>query len=117
MNMKSGTFRSSIPRSMSARVTCHLVQPYPTRKEFKNIIKGAKTQSFGLFLNSSSPQIAEQLAAARQFDWLLVDAQHSPVGINHMQFMLSSLATHKCPALVRVGGPDDRIGKIRQEAN
>jgi hypothetical protein len=85
-------------------------QPYPTRKAFKAGIKQGKTQSFGLFINSSSPQIAEQLAAAGDYDWLLVDSQHSPVGTSLMQYMLSSLAVHNCPSLVRVGGPDDRIG-------
>jgi 4-hydroxy-2-oxoheptanedioate aldolase len=83
---------------------------YPSRREFKAGIKEGKTQSFGLFLNSSSPQIAEQMAAAAEYDWLLVDAQHSPVGTNLMQSMLTSLAVHNCPSLVRVGGPDDRVG-------
>jgi len=85
---------------------------YPSRRDFKTGIKEGKTQSFGLFLNSISPQIAEQLAADCSFDWLLVDAQHSPVGTNLMQPMLTSLHVHKCPSLVRVGAPDDRIGKI-----
>ena len=98
----------------SSRSQTHMMasSPYPNRKAFKSGIKDGKSQSFGLFLNSSSPQIAEQLAAAANFDWLLIDAQHSPVGTNLMQSMLSSLAVHSCPSLVRVGGPDDRIGKV-----
>jgi 2-keto-3-deoxy-L-rhamnonate aldolase RhmA len=104
----------SSQRCSTIRVQCTLKTQtqYPNRKSFKVGIKEGKTQSFGLFLNSSSPQIAEQLAADARYDWLLVDSQHSPVGTNLMQSMLTSLAVHRCPSLVRVGGPDDRIGKL-----
>lgn len=83
---------------------------YPqTRLEFKSSIKSGK-KSIGLFLNASSPTIADAIAAAHLYDWLLVDCQHSPVNLNLLHHMLASISTHSCPSLVRVGGPYDRIG-------
>ena len=44
---------------------------------FKAELKAGKPK-MGLFLNSGSPTIAEQLSCAG-YDWLLVDAQHGPM--------------------------------------
>ena len=46
-------------------------------KEFKAELKAGKPK-MGLFLNSGSPTIAEQLSCSG-YDWLLVDAQHGPM--------------------------------------
>ena len=46
-------------------------------KVFKAELKAGKPK-MGLFLNSGSPTIAEQLSCAG-YDWLLVDAQHGPM--------------------------------------
>ena len=57
----------------------------------------------GLFLNSHSPTVAEQLAHSG-YDWLLVDSQHGPMGYEKLSAMLSGIASGGAKSLVRVGG-------------
>ena len=45
----------------------------------------------GLFLNSHSPTVAEQLAHSG-YDWLLVDSQHGPMGYEKLSAMLSGIS-------------------------
>jgi 4-hydroxy-2-oxoheptanedioate aldolase len=63
----------------------------------------------GLFLNSHSPTVAEQLAHSG-YDWLLVDTQHGPMDHEKLSAMLSGIANGGAKSLVRVGGYDDRPG-------
>ena len=69
-----------------------------------------------MFIDSGSALVAEQLAAVPSYDWLLVDAQHSPLTPHHLQALLTAISVHSRPSLVRVGGPDDRIGAQTQLA-
>jgi 4-hydroxy-2-oxoheptanedioate aldolase len=63
----------------------------------------------GLFLNSHSPTVAEQLAHSG-YDWLLVDSQHGPMGYEKLSAMLSGISNGGVKSLVRVGGYSDRPG-------
>src|ERR1700674_4549933 len=63
----------------------------------------------GLFLNSHSPTVAEQLAHSG-YDWLLVDTQHGPMGYEKLSAMLSGIANGGAKSMVRVGGDSDRPG-------
>src|SRR5271168_2739908 len=63
----------------------------------------------GLFLNSHSPTVAEQLAHSG-YDWLLVDTQHGPMDYEPLSAMLTSIALGGAKSLVRIGGYDDRPG-------
>jgi len=63
----------------------------------------------GLFLNSSSPTVAEQLAHSG-YDWLLVDTQHGPMGYESLSGMLAGIANGGAKSLVRVGSYQDRPG-------
>jgi 4-hydroxy-2-oxoheptanedioate aldolase len=63
----------------------------------------------GLFLNSHSPTVAEQLAHSG-YDWLLVDTQHGPMGYEKLSAMLSGITNGGAKSLVRVGGYSDRPG-------
>ena len=63
----------------------------------------------GLFLNSHSPTVAEQLAHSG-YDWLLVDTQHGPMGYEKLSAMLSGISNGGAKSMVRVGGYDDRAG-------
>jgi len=76
--------------------------------EFKNQLR-AGTPKFGLFLNSHSPTVAEQLAHSG-YDWLLVDTQHGPMGYESLSGMLAGIANGGAKSLVRVGGYQDRPG-------
>ena len=63
----------------------------------------------GLFLNSHSPTVAEQLAHSG-YDWLLVDTQHGPMGNESLSGMLAGIANGGATSIVRVGGYTDRAG-------
>ncbi len=63
----------------------------------------------GLFLNSHSPTVAEQLAHSG-YDWLLVDSQHGPMGYEKLSAMLCAIASGGAKSMVRVGGYNDRAG-------
>jgi 4-hydroxy-2-oxoheptanedioate aldolase len=79
-----------------------------TGAEFKKQLR-AGTPKLGLFVNSHSPTVAEQLAHSG-YDWLLVDSQHGPMGYEKLSAMLSGIANGGAKSLVRVGGYGDRPG-------
>ena len=76
--------------------------------EFKKQLR-AGTPKIGLFLNSHSPTVAEQIAHSG-YDWLLVDTQHGPMDHEKLSAMLAGIAFGGAKSLVRVGGYDDRPG-------
>ena len=76
--------------------------------EFKKQLREGRPR-FGLFLNSHSPTVAEQLAHSG-YDWLLVDTQHGPMGFESLSGMLAGIANGGAKSLVRVGGYSDRPG-------
>jgi 4-hydroxy-2-oxoheptanedioate aldolase len=76
--------------------------------EFKTQLRDGRPK-FGLFLNSHSPTVAEQLAHSG-YDWLLVDTQHGPMGYESLSGMLAGIANGGAKSLVRVGGYSDRAG-------
>jgi 4-hydroxy-2-oxoheptanedioate aldolase len=63
----------------------------------------------GLFLNSHSPTLAEQLAHSG-YDWLLVDTQHGPMGNEQLSAMLAAISSGGAKSMVRVAGYHDRGG-------
>lgn len=67
------------------------------------------TPKMGLFLNSHSPTVAEQLAHSG-YDWLLVDTQHGPMGSEKLSAMLCAISNGGTRSLVRVAGYHDRGG-------
>ena len=76
--------------------------------DFKKQLREGKPK-MGLFINSSSPTVVEQLAFSG-YDWLLVDTQHGPMGNETLSGMLAGIANGGAKSLVRVGGYDDRAG-------
>src|SRR6516165_4752167 len=79
-----------------------------TGAEFKKQLREGKPK-MGLFLNSHSPTVAEQLAHSG-YDWLLVDSQHGPMGYEKLSTMLAAIAARLAKSMVRVAGYDDRGG-------
>src|SRR6202790_5468350 len=79
-----------------------------TGVEFKKEMREGKPK-LGLFLNSHSPTVAEQLAHSG-YDWLLVDTQHGPMGYEKLSAMLAGIASGGAKSLVRVAGYADRAG-------
>src|SRR4029078_8058982 len=74
--------------------------------EFKAQLREGKPK-MGLFLNSHSPTVAEQLAHSG-YDWLLVDTQHGPMGNECLSGMLAGISNGGAKSMVRVGGYSDR---------
>jgi 4-hydroxy-2-oxoheptanedioate aldolase len=79
-----------------------------TGAEFKKQLLAGQPK-LGLFLNSHSPTVAEQLAHSG-YDWLLVDTQHGPMGYEKLSSMLAGIASGGAKSMVRVGGYSDRPG-------
>ncbi len=79
-----------------------------TGAEFKGELRNG-VPKMGLFLNSASPTVAEQLAHSG-YDWLLVDAQHGPMGYEKLSAMLCAIASGGAKSMVRVSGFGDRAG-------
>jgi 4-hydroxy-2-oxoheptanedioate aldolase len=85
-----------------------MTDPALSGSEFKKQLR-AGTPKMGLFVNSHSPTVAEQLAHSG-YDWLLIDTQHGPMGYEKLSAMLSGVASGGAKSIVRVGGYDDRPG-------
>jgi 4-hydroxy-2-oxoheptanedioate aldolase len=79
-----------------------------TGAEFKKQLRDGQPK-IGLFLNSHSPTVAEQLAHSG-YDWLLVDTQHGPMGYERLSTMLGGIGSGGAKSMVRVGGYSDRAG-------
>ncbi len=80
----------------------------PSGAEFKEQLRGGAPK-LGLFINSHSPTVAEQLAHSG-YDWLLVDTQHGPMGYEQLSAMICGISSGGAKALVRVAGFGDRGG-------
>src|ERR1043166_9690409 len=76
--------------------------------DFKKALR-AGTPKLGLFINSHSPTVVEQLAHSG-YDWLLVDTQHGPMGNESLSGMLAGISNGGAISMVRVGGYSDRPG-------
>lgn len=76
--------------------------------EFKEQLRQGAPK-MGLFLNSHSPTVAEQLAHTG-YDWLLVDTQHGPMDHEKLSAMLCAIGSGGAKSMVRVSGFDDRAG-------
>jgi 4-hydroxy-2-oxoheptanedioate aldolase len=79
-----------------------------TGAEFKKQLRSGAPK-FGLFVNSHSPTVAEQLAHSG-YDWLLIDTQHGPMGYEKLSAMLGGVSNGGAKSMVRVGGYQDRPG-------
>jgi 4-hydroxy-2-oxoheptanedioate aldolase len=79
-------------------------RPYLFKQEMKKGIA-----KFGIFINSSSPVITEQLSFAG-YDWLLIDMQHGPMNFPLLGQMIKAVANGNSLSMVRVAGSHDREG-------
>jgi len=76
--------------------------------DFKKQLREGRPK-IGLFLNSHSPTVADQMAHSG-YDWLLVDSQHGPMGYEALSTMLAGITSGGAKSLVRVAGYHDRGG-------
>jgi 4-hydroxy-2-oxoheptanedioate aldolase len=76
--------------------------------EFKKQLRDGLPK-MGLFINSHSPTVVEQLAHSG-YDWLLVDTQHGPMDKEKLSTMLCGIGSGGATSMVRVAGYHDRGG-------
>ena len=76
--------------------------------EFKKQLREGAPK-MGLFINSHSPTVVEQLAHTG-YDWLLVDTQHGPMDHERLSTMLGGIGSGGAKSMVRVAGYHDRGG-------
>jgi 4-hydroxy-2-oxoheptanedioate aldolase len=79
-----------------------------TGAEFKQQLRDG-VPKMGLFINSHSPTVAEQLAHSG-YDWLLIDTQHGPMGFEKLSAMIAAVGSGGAKSMVRVAGFSDRGG-------
>lgn len=76
--------------------------------EFKAELRAGQPK-FGVFLNSASPLVAGQFSHSG-YDWLLIDAQHSPVDSMTLAQMVAAIRVGHSKVMVRVASTSDRAG-------
>jgi 2-dehydro-3-deoxyglucarate aldolase len=64
----------------------------------------------GSWLTLAHPGIAEIMAGAG-FDWLVIDTEHSAIGIGDVESLLRAAAVHACPVIVRLTSNDANQAK------
>jgi len=61
--------------------------------------------TIGSWVTLGHPSIAEIMAGAG-FDWLVIDAEHSVIGLAEIQPLIQAMQLHDCPAIVRLTSND-----------
>ena len=79
-----------------------------TGAEFKKQLREGSPK-MGLFINSHSTTVVEQLAHSG-YDWMLVDTQHGPMDHEKLSSMLCAIGSGGAKSMVRVAGYHDRAG-------
>lgn len=73
----------------------------PLRLTFRDVLAGASRPLAGLWICSGSPLVAEIVAGAGM-DWVLIDMEHSPNGLESTLAQLHAVAASPSTPLVRV---------------
>ena len=73
-----------------------------------SIRKGQK--SIGSWLTIPNTSVAEIMSSAG-YDWLVVDMEHSPIGVREADELIRIVSLHGLPVLVRVGVNDANLIK------
>ncbi|WP_223694971.1 aldolase/citrate lyase family protein [Leifsonia poae] len=83
------------------------LEPTPT---FADVLRTASRPRMGMWVCSGSPLVAE-ICAGSGLDWLLVDAEHSPNGLESILAQLQAVAAYPITPLVRAPIGDTVIVK------
>ena len=68
---------------------------------FRDVLAGADRTLAGMWVCSGSPLVAE-ICAGSGLDWLLIDMEHSPNGLDSVLAQLQAVAAYPVTPLVRV---------------
>ena len=84
---------------------------FSMRNRIREKLSGGRV-SIGSWLNLGSPQAAEVMASTG-FDWLAVDAEHSPVGITEIANMFRAIESRGATPIARVWDhAPETIGRV-----
>ncbi|WP_409491899.1 HpcH/HpaI aldolase family protein [Amycolatopsis sp. cmx-11-12] len=72
---------------------------------FRERLAEATRPQIGMWVTSGSPVVAE-ICAGSGLDWLLVDTEHSPVGLETVQSLLQTIAAYPITPMVRAPSGD-----------
>ena len=77
--------------------------PFPVElpDTFAKCVTDSDSAQVGLFVSSGSETNAE-IAASAGFDWLLIDAEHSPYGLETVTSLLRTVAAYPATPVVRI---------------
>ncbi|OAH29639.1 5-keto-4-deoxy-D-glucarate aldolase [Corynebacterium stationis] len=77
--------------------------PFPVElpDNFAKHVTHSDSAQVGLFISSGSETNAE-IAASAGFDWLLIDAEHSPYGLGTVTSLLRTVAAYPATPVVRI---------------
>ena len=77
--------------------------PFPVElpDTFAQRVTDAESTQIGLFITSGSETNAEIVASAG-FDWLLIDVEHSPYGLETVTSLLRTVAAYPATPIVRI---------------
>ena len=81
------SFRVELPETFAARLA------------------GARRPQVGMWVCSGSP-VAAEIAGASGFDWVMLDGEHSPIGLESTASLLRALAAYPTTPVVRVPALD-----------
>ena len=82
--------------------------------EFKKQLRDGVAK-LGLFVNSHSATVTEQLAHSG-YDWLLIDTQHGPMGNENLSAMLNDPKSAVLPAGIKRSAARTRRPRARSAA-
>ncbi|MFD2025155.1 HpcH/HpaI aldolase family protein [Promicromonospora aerolata] len=72
---------------------------------FRDRITGSDRPQLGMWVCSGSPLVAE-ICAGAGLDWLLIDGEHSPIGLETTSALLQAVAPYPVTPLVRAPSDD-----------
>lgn len=72
---------------------------------FRDRIAGAGRPQVGMWVSSGSPLVAE-ICAGAGLDWLLIDGEHSPIGLETTAALLRAVAPYPVTPVVRAPSGD-----------
>lgn len=72
---------------------------------FRDRIAGSDRPQIGMWVSSGSPLVAE-ICAGAGLDWLLIDGEHSPIGLESITALLQAVAPYPVTPLVRAPSGD-----------
>ena len=79
--------------------------PFQLAPTFRDDLAGSNRPLIGMWVSSGSPLVAE-ICAGSGLDWLLIDGEHGPNGLESILSQLQSVAGYPITPLVRVPSGD-----------